>query len=175
MSWMCNNLMHEPDEEREKETAPKGACNCFEGCITEVEREGPRGGHEGGKRTTLCARRCTQTEERRETRGCTCTLVRKCVSVAACVIQGKRESGRPHLRTKAQGRVSSVTEASPLSLLLLGSDSPLGFQSPTISIPSLLGVPPSSFISFSSSLVSISFTLRIRPLSTWQSYAVKSA
>jgi len=52
-----------------------------------------------------------------------CTSACKCKG-AACVIQRKRETGRPRLRTKAQGRVSSVTEASPLGLLLLGSDSP---------------------------------------------------
>jgi len=90
-----------------------------------------------------------------------CTSACKCKG-AACVIQRKRETGRPRLRTKAQGRVSSVTEASPLGLLLLGSDSPPSGSNP-LPFPSLLGVPPSSSISSSSSLVSISYASRKRP------------
>jgi len=151
--------MHEGKKERGKETVPKGACNYSQGCIAEVEREGPWDDHEGGKRTALCARRYVETEKRRETRWCTCTSACKCKG-AACVIQRKRETGRPRLRTKAQGRVSSVTEASPLGLLLLGSNSPPLGSNP-LPFPSLLGVPPS--ISFSSSLVSISYASRKRP------------
>lgn len=57
ISWIRNNLRHGGKKERGKEIASKGVCNCSQDCIAEVEREGPRGGHEGGKRTVLCVRR----------------------------------------------------------------------------------------------------------------------
>lgn len=41
----------------------------------EVEREGPRGGHEGGKRTALCARHLDRESRRRETRAYICVCV----------------------------------------------------------------------------------------------------
>lgn len=41
----------------------------------EVEREGPRGGHEGGKRTALCARYMDRESRRRETRAYICMCV----------------------------------------------------------------------------------------------------
>lgn len=69
-------------EGKNEEKELKGACNCSQGCIAEVEREGPRGGHEGGKRTALYARYIDR-ESRRETRAyiymCMCVHVRcKC-------------------------------------------------------------------------------------------------
>jgi len=43
ISWRRSNLMHthEGKKKRGKETIPKGACNYSQGCIAEVEREGP--------------------------------------------------------------------------------------------------------------------------------------
>lgn len=67
-----NNLMHEHEGKKERGNGTaKGARNCSQGCIAEVEREGPRGDHEGGRKADgLCVRgalhrqRCTEGKAR---------------------------------------------------------------------------------------------------------------
>lgn len=84
---ICNDLTHEHEgkKQRGKGAVLKGACNCSQGCITEVEREGPRGGHEGGKRTALCARRYVDSENGEKRDGVTCTCRRSRASVSGRV------------------------------------------------------------------------------------------
>lgn len=99
ISWIRNNLMHEYEEKKEarergKRMAPKGACNCSQGCIAEVKREGPRGGHEGGKRTTLCARQWVDggTEGKARIHARVHVYVCTCASVSGCVCNRGNEN-----------------------------------------------------------------------------------
>lgn len=72
----------------------------------EVETKGPRDTHKD-RNGQLYA----QTRDKRGTR------VDRYIYAYIYVYRGKRGLASPRLRTKAQGRVSSVTEASPLGLL----------------------------------------------------------
>lgn len=173
ISWIHNNLMqeHEGKEER-RGAAPKGACNCSQDCIAEVERgrstRRPRGWKTDG---SVCA--AVGWREIRE--GYTCMCVRPCASVSGRVCNTEETRIRQAALANESTRESKLGHWGVATQLA----SPREWLPPRVPIPyHFHSIPPrrsSVFVYFllASSLVSISFTLRKRPPSS--RYAARSA